>query len=354
MTPDVTLTVNGREFAGWERVNVTRRIDTLSGAFALSVSDRWEGQSAPWQIVEGDECVLSIDGAPLITGYVDRRSVNYAANSHTLEVSGRDRTADLVDCSVLLDVWEFAAQPVDRIIAKLAAPFGISVRLAPGTSLAVPRGKFAINPGDTVFATIDRLCRVAGVLAMSDGRGGLLLTRASSDRANTALIEGQNIKAAVGNFDISQRYARYVVTGQSAGTDDYSGEAAAHVQAEARDSNVRAGRVLVIRADANMTLARAKEQATWEATVRAGRTSSAVITVQDWRQADGTLWPLNALVPLTAPRLGIDREMLIVGTEMSLDDAAGTLTTIELARPEAYIPQPVGKDPWSVDEESVY
>jgi len=353
VTPDVELKVNGRVFSGWQSVSIERSIDSLAGGFSLAVSDRWNGQEKPWQIVEGDECTLSANGQIVITGYVDQRSISYGSEEHTLEVSGRDKAADLVDCSAILDTWEFAAQRVDKIVSAVAAPFGISVKTAPGFAVPSAREKFAVNHGETVYEVIERACRLGGVLTMSDGRGGLIVTRTPAGRATTALVEGKNIKSASGSYDTAERFARYVVAAQSAGTDSAFGADVAQVQAVARDANVRAARALLIRGEGNMTLGQAQERANWEATVRAARAGTASVVVQGWTQESGALWPLNVLVPVRSPFLGIDSDMLISGTHITLDDAGGSITEITLARPDAFTPEPFipkGSDPQSVGD----
>ncbi len=353
---DVALLVNGRAYAGWKSARVTRGMESIAGSFALGVSERWNGQDDPWPIVEEDACQLTLDGEVVLTGYVDRRAPRYAKDDHTLEVSGRDRTGALVDCSAVLASWEFdfAVDPVPAIVAAVAKPFGIPVTVQPGLTVPPPHGKLSVDTGETAFDVIDRVCRKAGVLPVSDGAGGLLLTRAGTARATTALVEGQNILTAEAEFTGSGRFRRYVVDGQRPGFDTDSGETAAHVQAQARDDNVRrAERVLVVRAEGNVTQAYAQQRANWEASIRAAQAATAQVTVQGWQQGDGRLWPVNALVVLHSPFLGIHGPMLITEATYSLSDQQGTVTTLKLKRPDAFRPEPtVPEDPvtWNLNQ----
>jgi prophage tail gpP-like protein len=201
--------------------------------------------------------------------------------------------------------------------------------------------KVSVDPGDSAFEALERACRLAGVLAVSDGKGGILLTRAGAARASTALVEGQNIKGARFQYDSGGRFARYLVTGQRQGTDDDYGLAAAMVQGSARDATVRRGaRVLMVRAEAGVTPAQAASRAQWEATVRAGRATSGRITVPGWTQADGTLWPVNALVAVRSRSLGIDGQLLITEATYRIDEG-GTTTELTVRPPGAYLPEPV-------------
>lgn len=355
---DLLLTVNGSRYGGWKEIHVTRNMEAICGGFTLAVSDRWAKQEEPWSIREGDACSLSIDGTTIITGYVDSRRISYNADGHTIQVSGRDKAADLVDSSAYLPgKWQFFNQSALEIAKAVAAPFGVPVRLASGVTLPKAQAKFPINPGETAFEVIDRACRLAGVLPVSDGLGGIVLIRSSTARASSELVEGVNILSADGAFDHEGRFYRYICLGQHTGDDELSGEAASSVQASAYDKNVRQARVLVVRPEGIVTTAGAKSRAEWEASVHAARGGTVDVTVQGWTQANGSLWQFNTLVRLRSPLLGIDGDMLITQVTYDLDDNGGTRTRISMKRPNAYTPEPapedggVGTDLWDIADE---
>lgn len=334
------LRVNGVDYGGWKAVRVTRGIETISGSFELSVSEKWEAESKPWPIREGDECQILIDNVPVITGYVDKRSVSISGGDHIVSVSGRDKTGDLVDCSADLSKWEFNKTPVLELAKKIARPFGISVSLQSGVDAGAAPSKVSIDPGDSAFEAIEKACRPAALLPVSDGQGGLLLTRAGASRATTELVLGQNILDCSADFDSSGRFQTYKVLAQAKGSDEVNGASASSVKATAQDMTVkRSARVLVVRAEGSMTTAQATKRAQWEATVRAARSDSVSVTVQGWQQGDGKLWPINAFVRLRAPALEIDADLLITQITHTLDES-GTITQLSLKRPDAFKPQP--------------
>lgn len=339
--PEIVLTVNGLNFAGWKSARVTRSLEAIAGGFELSVSDRMRVDGEPRAISEENLCTLSLVGQRVITGYIDRRTAAFSAAEHSLSVAGRDKTAALVDNSALGPPWEYRNTPALTLLQKLAEPFGITVALQAGLTLGKLPEKVTVNPGDSVFSVMETICRKLGVLAISNGAGGVLLMRPGSTRTVTALVEGENILSASATFDASGRYARYVVLGQSQGTDDWFGSGTAGVRGEAADTGVlRGSRVLVVRAEGNVTVALARARAEWEAAVRAARGDTVTITVQGWTQADGTLWPLGALVEVRSPRLGVDGEMTIAETVFEVSDG-GTTTQLTLRRPDAYLPESV-------------
>jgi prophage tail gpP-like protein len=340
--PDVRLSVNGRLYDGWKSARVTRGIESVSGSFELVVSDRWAGQSVAWPIVEEDECTLILEGEHVITGYVDRRNLSFGVGDHTLSVAGRDAAAALVDCSAYLKTWEFLGVPLLSLVKKLAAPFGLKISLQPGLTPPSLPAKLTVDPGDSAFDAIERACRMCGILPVSDGKGGVVLTRAGSARCGTAIVQGENVLGASARFDAAGRYRRYIVTGQHPGTDDWDGATVAGVRGEASDPNVRrASRILLVRAEGGVTIEHARRRAQWEAKVRAARGDGITVRVQGWTQGDGKLWPLNARVDVRLPFLGIEGELLITQATHQLDEHGGTTTELWLRRPDAFLPEPV-------------
>lgn len=340
----VSLRVGGKEYSGWKTMRVTRGIESVAGGFELSVSDRWAEMVKPWAIVEEDECTVVLSGTRVITGYVDTRNLSFGAKEHTLTVSGRDKTANLVDCSAILDKkWEFNGITVFEFIKKIARPFGINVTLQSGLTDAVlpkPPKKLSVDPGDTALSAIETACRLAGLLPVSDGLGGLLLTRTGTARAKTELVQGENVISASIACASAGRFRHYVVLGQHRATDEAYAEHATTVRGTAEDLNVkRSERVLIIRPEAGVTTEHAKKRAQWEATTRAARADSVSVTVQGWTQADDSLWPVNAVTRCRLPFIGVDGDMLITQLVHTLGED-GTLTQISLKRPDAFKPEP--------------
>ncbi len=342
MPAELVMIVGRHEYGGWKSIRVTRSIESLAGSFALEVSDRWGEQQDPWPIAEEDACRVEIrvDRARtvVIDGYVDRRSISLSATARTLSYSGRDRAAALVDCSAVLTQWTYRNVTIADFIRTLAAPFSVAVSVQAGLELA-KQARLVVQPGDKVFDAIARETAAAGVLVVSDGAGGILITRAAAARA-ASLVQGSNLLGASVEYDGTERYARYVIATQVAGTDEAAGDAT-RIRAEATDQGVRrADRVLLLRPERGLSVPDARRRADWEARIRAARAETVTAIVQGWMQPNGTLWPLNALTRVTAPAIGVDGDLLISQVEHSIGDG-GQVTQMRLVRPDAFTPEPV-------------
>ncbi len=359
--PPLSLKVAGKIYTGWQSIQITRSMEALAGGFSLGLSERFSteretGRRVLDQIPDGAECVVAIDDVPVITGFIDRINRSLSTTGHTVTVTGRDRAADLVDCSAKLGAWSFKNVNFLDLAQKIAEPYGVTVALQSGLTVknegprwveivkgkqATMPNKYSIDPGDTAAEALGNLLRLAGLLAISDGRGGLILTRTGTERVGTLLVEGKNVLEANSSFDSSHRFRTYEVMGSHAGAEDYSGPQAAGVKGTATDLNARAGRTLIVRPETGVTPALAKQRAEWEASTRAARAQALTVKVQGWKESElFGVWPVNKLVAVDLPVLGVKGDALIAGVTFVHDQNSGTVTTLDLRNPKSFTPDP--------------
>jgi prophage tail gpP-like protein len=330
--PDVVLTVGGQNYGGWTGVRIQRGIEQVCGQFSLSLTERWRGQDTPWPIAPGDACAVSVDGHPVITGYVDDVLPQFDAGSHQVQVAGRDATGDLVDCSAENAPGRWEHRTLLQIVAEICRPFGVAV--AAVVDVGARFRSFAIQPGESAFEAIDRACRFRGVLPVADGAGGLLLTGPGPARAPVRIVQGANILSGYGFFSWRDRYGSYTVKGCDSGFDDSTPDQNASPVGVADDPNVSRYRPLVLVAEGPADTAKLKQRAIWEAAVRRGRSRRASISVAGWGHAGG-VWAPNTLVSVASQWLGIDGDMLIASVTLTHDEA-GTRAELEVCSKEAF------------------
>ena len=341
---EVKLTVNGTDYGGWKSVNIARGIEQIAGTFELGVSELWPGQRIIRNIAPGDKCTVSIDGTAVITGAVDDVSIRHSKESHEVRIAGRDATGDLVDCSAIFKSGKWAMAKMEAIATDLCTPFGIGVKsdVNPG-----PAVEWNIQEGEAVFECLDRLAKSKGVLPVSDGNGGLLITRAGkAGRVGMALQRGVNTLGGDLKLSFRERFSRYIVKGQGASSDALFADAT-RLKAEQTDARIGRYRPLVVLADDLADGATVQRRALWEANVRTGKSAQISIPVQGWRHPDG-LWQPNTLVHVVDPYLRTDADLLIKGVTFGIDES-GSITTLALTLPQAFDLIPMAKkkaDPW--------
>ena len=57
----VTLTIGGQRHQGWTEASVTRSLETISGAFSVTLTEREPGETTPRIIRPGDSCRVDLE-----------------------------------------------------------------------------------------------------------------------------------------------------------------------------------------------------------------------------------------------------------------------------------------------------
>lgn len=341
MSSLVQLKVGGRLFGGWLSVRVEVGIEQCSGAFELAVADRWSGQSQPWQIMPGEACELQLNGETIVSGYVDTVRPSFDKQSHGIAVSGRDKTMDLIDCAAIYKTGQWKNATLSKIAADIAKPFGIEVVLAPGVDQGAAFDSFNIEEGERAFEAIDRAARMRAVLVMTDGAGRLLLTTASKEKTDRALVQGVNVLQAELDLSWKERYSDITVKGQGKGTAGEYGDQVAHGKASIKDPAITRYRPLIVIAEQHGKGPTFAARAEWERNVRRGRGTRALVKVAGWTYPDPgapageTVWKPNKLVEAALPYLGLQQDLLIAKCVYTLGEA-GSFTELHLADPSAF------------------
>lgn len=350
----VGLRIGDREYLGWMNVRITRSLEQLAATFDVEIHERWPTLDRPWQIRPFDPCEVYIGEDLLIAGHVDVYSAGFGANEHAVRITGRSKTADLVDCMSELPGTEFRNADLGAIARAICAPFGIEV--VAEADLGAPFNIAAFEKTETAFSFLERLARLRGVLLTDDPRGRLLITRTGQAPAAGQLVQGENVLTGKCELNVSKRFSRYVVLSQLGSLATISptgntlpeqlqpgGEDQPDVQGVAVDPQVPRYRPHVSMAESSSTAPEASQRARWQAAHAAGRSVRGQMTVVGWREDDGALWAVNRMVPCRVPFLQLDRDLLIAGVTFQLD-AQGRRTELELGPPEGFTPEPLSQE----------
>jgi len=327
---EVTLEVGGIGYVGWTSVRIGKSLETAAASFEVEIFDRWEAGSESWPIYEGDEVRVYIGAELLVDGYVDEVRLSIDANSRGMSVSGRDRTADLVDCSAMNRPGTWTNQKLEVIASAVAAPFGVVVETDQDTGPAL--AKFTLIPGEKAYEAIARAAIAKNLIVTSGKDGKLLLTRSGSLRAVDAIVEGKNLLAGDSSASAADRFSDYIVEGQAGG----QGQAKNGMKATYHDAGVSRYRPLMLHSEQKATPEYLQQRGQWEARSRAARARSASVSVVGWWQSNGELWKENRIVGADSPSLGLAEDFLIGEVVYETSIEGGRLATLRLVRPDAY------------------
>ena len=315
----VTIRTGGRELKGWTDVSITAGITMAARSFSVGVTYRWPEAKTVLNAFElGDPCEVWIGGDPVITGYIFANPISYGANFVRVQVSGRSKTADIIDCCPMAAAvssatsedsspWskmplvgasgqvstpatpkasQWKGQKIEQIAADLCAPYGVEVVAQVSTGDPIPQ--HAVQPGETVFESISRLLTIGQLMATDDEAGRLVFTKPGAlGEASGGLELGVNILSGSMKRDASNVFSSYVVEGQRAGSDLAFGAAAAHLRAEIEDVETKRYRMLALTHSGSLTPDLCRQIASFEQRRRRALLRAVSYTVVGWRDAQG-------------------------------------------------------------------
>ena len=82
----------------------------------------------------------------LITGYIDTIDIDLTDTYCRLNVSGRDKTGDLVDSSAIHGSGQWKRARLEQIVRDICKPFGIEVLVQTDTGDAID--SFSLDDGE--------------------------------------------------------------------------------------------------------------------------------------------------------------------------------------------------------------
>lgn len=340
LAPRATVVVNGTVFAGWTSVSVSRSLKQAASPFDLEIVEQAAGPPIPAsfrKLMPGDTCEVYLGGHLVVTGFIEVRNPAFGPEDAGVRVSGRSKTADLVDSSIVDPPGEFRDATPAQVIRRVAERHGINVieKAPPGE----PKPRIQVQPGETPFELTDRLTRFRGIAPHDDENGDLVLDRVDLAAAPVAsLVEGVNIKHASATLRMDNRHSEITVKGQQPATDENWGHPANQVVARVQDEAVGRYRPLLLFNEEPGDIADLRQRADWEGARRGAESVQLSVTVQGWERPGGGLWKPGDIYFCSSPRIPVHRALLAERVTWAQNDQEGTITEINLTPPETFTP----------------
>ena len=365
----VSITVDDEIYDGWKSVKIASGIDQICRAFILSITDNFPGNLSNFRRLQpGQAVVLKIGKDVVCTGYITSTPVRYDAKTITVEVQGKSKTVDLVDCcspwaaiafgssaGSSSDSWKdvdpeknkfpkvqtakeiktsWHNQPTEKIIADLCRPYGISVICK--SDIGSKHTNFTVNPGEKVYESINRLLTKDNLIVTDDAYGNLVIDEVpNNSEAEGTLESGKNILSGKADFDATNIYSTYAVLGQHKGSDLAFGKHISQDKGISVDDSIPRYRLLVIKDTGQSSQKISEDRAAYEKNFRRAVFRSTTFFVQGWRNNKGHLWEPNQLARIKDNILGISQTFLIRGIVQTLNEG-GTKTEIQCLPKEGY------------------
>lgn len=340
---DLTLEVNGKALTGWERVSVTRSMEQLPNTFDIVASENSPVAKDAVGVKEGSPCKIKLGSDLVITGYVDTVVSAFGPGGHVVQLVGRGKCADLVDCCAEWKSCQISGTSALDVATKLAAPYGITVTAPAGAGPSIPQ--FNINLSDRVSDILELITRHAALVYYEGTDGNLILNEVAADDAGSGFEEGKNVQSARVLRSVAERYSDYKCSLLSLDTSGLFEYSDGLFFWQEKDPNVARHRQLVIIAegvtgDAYQEFM--KRRLLWEANRRAGRSRQVSVTVDSWRDGKGKLWTPNSLAKVSLPTLKFTGAVYCISTvTYGFELGRGRTAQVTLMPRETFLPAPI-------------
>lgn len=346
----LTLLVNNQSWTGWQRVAVTRSMDTVPASFDIQVTEKYP-LAPDISIKPGDPCQVKIGSDLVITGYVDRYAAILSPQDHTVRIAGRSKSEDLVDCAAFVGEpgagagFQIMGGTALSIAQALAKPYNVTISSIAGPGANIPQ--FNVNLGETAWEIIDRVTRFSKLIAYDMPDGSVVMAQAGSETMASGFSQGVNVEQADVTFTMDERYSDYeghLFSTMVFGND--TGANAPTVGKVVKDEGVpRFRKRYIISEQTQMGQPIAYDRAVWERNRREGRSQAVNITCDAWRDTNGGLWAPNHLAPITLPELKLADASWLIASITYLRDEMGQHGRLILMPPSAFDPEPVVLQP---------
>ena len=198
---NVVLEVNGTPYEGFTEINVKNSIEDFSGDFSFKATI----EGIKFLPFKGNEpCRVLIDDIPLITGYIESVDYSYDTNSHEVEISGRDKTADIIDSSIVGNI-ELNSPSLETIVKAVLSGLNLDITIINQAGDIEPEKDELVSAevGENAFDFIEKYARKRGVLLSTNGDGNIVFTRASTEILDGVLINKVNNDKIVNSSNIT-------------------------------------------------------------------------------------------------------------------------------------------------------
>ena len=375
----ITVDINDKTFKTVKSLDVDTDLDTFGFEFNLDINIPIEESDFK---TLGEAIKIKVDGEELMTGFIEKTSTSYSADSANLRISGRDKLCDFSDSRVSNKIFKTPIGFI-QILEKLLKETGYKIvsnniiglqrRLAQNEISIINEygnvDNFETNESigfgkdESAYQLIQRLADKRQLVIGTNGVGNIVIRKIGDSRAATILLNDNrfgepnlqnNIKDGSVNRDESKLFYEYRIFSKSSGIEPTTTTTEGNISRDILkgnstqysgvfyDESVRKTRKFIDHVT-GLTNAQCYERAKWEANIRRARSFDYSCAVSGFRQnlkevtnfSVNPLWRINQLVYVYDKQADIDEELLVKSVKYS-KSLNGTICQLKLVDPLSY------------------
>lgn len=333
----VELLIAGQTHGDWSTYEIDSDFLTPADAWHVSLGLN-EGKMPP-DVVTGAPVEVRVDGETVLTGRIDEINHPVSKTGHTFSMSGRDKAADLVDCSAPIFGKELVS--MSEIIAAFTRPFGITKQRIDAESTRI-RARVRVEPGDMAWDALARAAEANGLWPWFEPDGTLVVGGPDYSTPVVATLilrrdgKGNNVISLTKHESMHGRFSKVTVLGQRPGSaleqgkPDLSGAA----EDDGMSSWSRPKIVMDHECDSGAVCEDRARKLIADSRLN-GLTLTAVVQghriVAPGQEADGQLWKPGQRIRVTSEPHGIKEQVFfLMGRKFTRGRSDGTRTTLTL------------------------
>lgn len=355
----VDILINGENYINYINFSISRSMLALAGSFTIDWSNDFPEN---FKIKLGDEIVIKIHDQDVITGFVEKINRTHTIDQSIVNISGRDKTLDLIDSHLDGSLTLSPPQSLKSIIEKVLQKINISnisvidnFRLSEDDDFK--KGDIVVSStGQKAWDFISQYSQKKQVLVTTDGKSNIVLERASDIVLDGSLFfyiqdneRQNNILSINTSIDSSKLYNKYIILSQLNPSSIVqpiliTSKSISGQRGEFINNDIRNSRIYVNQATNSQADNICQKRAEWENSHRLAESKTYNYTVQGFNTDEENLFVPNRLIKVYDETSEIDGEnLLIKDVKYNYAENTGSTTNLVLIDKDSYKLEPKGK-----------
>jgi prophage tail gpP-like protein len=363
--------LNGEKFTNWDSVVINRSIDSICGSFSMVATYNYSEGESPYELsglveifalkdggVEPtsnslpnlgfgalDEALLTDldDSVKIMTGYIDIVDTSIGEGGLNVNISGRDITCDLIDCTIESKTLEWKDLKIYELYEEWLSPFGLT--LSNKTDKASEKVVANPKPDQKVGDAMVEISKTEGFLIVTDEDGKIVLENKDQGSIPSPITLGINVLAASYKGDYTKRYSKVTVLDNSDQSPDVNNNIARMLTSGASnavesdpvtDSSTKRYRPITVMGSGNLKEPGVTAEAKWRMAMSVASTFTLTVKLQGWLTNAKEVWKVNRDVYCSLRKLNIPSGRMLIKNITFESGSQGTYTNMDLVFPDAY------------------
>lgn len=368
--------IGGYKFTSWNSISVTRTLDKMCGSFKINAVYNYgvdndeqspfianekieifyleDGESEPYSNNANDfykDYSVSLlpsknSQTKILTGWIDKVITQLSSEGLTIVMTGRDKTCDLVDCTIESETLEWIGYSVERIANEWCSPFGIEVDLQTDKGDSIIDSMNPSPDQKVADAFIKFVAKKKGFLAITDEDGRLVLEDKGGGLILSPLRIGGNVVTASYMCDYSKRFSKLKILNHKDKSPSIFGSefskkvkedgASSKTSGVSIDNSMTRYRPIALQSIGNSDDSTCESESDWRMKMSMASSYTLSVKVNGWVGESGDLWRVNRGVYCELQDLNLPSGIMLIKTVNFTLDSSGTFTNMELIHDDAY------------------